>query len=130
MTFGIPEEKAVAPVSTNAECCSTAVAVPVTRNDVGESGSHEGSTTNESYTRHRMDVASRSVNAPYQSAPGQHDLGIAQAILSFVLIVVTVTVACILIVLATRRSKDNRDGVRIEAHRSPLGKTSRPRMRH
>ncbi|KAH6924946.1 hypothetical protein HPB50_026667 [Hyalomma asiaticum] len=65
-----------------------------------------------------------SVDESYSSAPGEHDLGTRQAMVSFVLILVTVTVACVLIVMVTRYIKDYRAGMIIEAYRSRPTKTS------
>ncbi|XP_049511429.1 uncharacterized protein LOC125939931 [Dermacentor silvarum] len=129
MVFTRPGDEADAPVSIKAES-SPAGAVPLPRDADGEAGSHEGSTTGESHSLQRMDAAppstERLMDASYPPAPGEHDLGTAQAMLSFVLIVVTVTVACVLVILVTRYSKDHRAAFRVEAHRSPPSKTSWP----
>lgn len=51
--------------------------------------------------------------------------------ISFVLILVTVTVACVLIVMVTRYIKDYRAGMIIEAYRSrPIKTSSWPPLRH
>ncbi|XP_049511407.1 uncharacterized protein LOC125939919 [Dermacentor silvarum] len=131
-----PEEKAGAPVSTDAEC-SPAGIVPVSRDADGEVKSHEGRTTGESYPRHQIAARGSSAglvspsmghsgDALYPSSPGEHDLDTSQAMVSIVLIVVTITVACILVIMVTRHSKGYRAGLHIEVHHSPSRETSWP----
>ncbi|KAH8029605.1 hypothetical protein HPB51_001887 [Rhipicephalus microplus] len=52
------------------------------------------------------------VDAACCPSSGEHDLGTGQALVSFLLIVVTVTVACMLVVLLSRYSHDYHAGLR------------------
>ncbi|XP_054933645.1 uncharacterized protein [Dermacentor andersoni] len=115
MVLGRPGEKASAPVSADAEGNPAGV-VPVSRDADGEGlGSP---------------LLGPSADAPYPSTAGEHDLDTAQAMVSFVLILVMATVACVLIVVVTRYTKGYRAGLHVVAHPSPPGKTSWPPLRH
>ncbi|KAL3227292.1 hypothetical protein MRX96_024252 [Rhipicephalus microplus] len=70
------------------------------------------------------------VDAACCPASGEHDLGTGQALVSFLLIVVTVTVACMLVVLLSRYSHDYHAGLRAQAHRMPRNNTGLSLRRH
>ncbi|XP_070383649.1 uncharacterized protein [Dermacentor albipictus] len=110
-----PEEKASAPVSADAEG-NPAGAVPVSRDADGEGLASP--------------LQGPSADAPYPSTTGEHDLDATQAMVSFALILVMATVACVLIVVAIRYSKGYHAGPHAVAHSSPPGKTSWPPLPH
>ncbi|KAL1437475.1 hypothetical protein MTO96_048861 [Rhipicephalus appendiculatus] len=133
MVFGKPEMKSGPLVPTDAEGSPEAV-VPPSEGADAHGEIPERNMADEAHPHIPMafqhQSSGHSVDADYCRAPGEHDLGSGQALISFLLIVVTVTVACILITLMTRYSKDYRAGARPQEHRLPFNKTSLSRLRH